>query len=346
MWLVNTSDAEIRSFHFEQIHSEGYAILSHVWDDKEDTFQELHGLSRLPVKDRWSQMSSKTRNCCTYAASLGFQWVWIDTCCIDKSSSAELSEAINSMYRWYAGAELCIVFLQDVSDSEDPLAPDSTFHRSKWFTRGWTLQELIAPRNVVFVSESWRSLGTKARLASALEDITLIDLAVLQDRSLLFDVSIARRMSWAAYRQTTRVEDEAYSLMGLFQVNMPTIYGEGRNAFRRLQEAILKKSPDHTLFAWSNFAEWASRGSDSIFASSTVQFGPKVGEMRSLPLEKYGAAFYAFSVAASKVECAINGHHDWVVSRLWSYVFVQLNSSTYHSYPNGRCRLLTSLRSR
>jgi hypothetical protein len=175
MWLLNTNTAELQWF----ADPNHYAILSHVWDESEETFQHVRGLTKYRVKERWSHVSPKVANCCKYVKDLGFHWVWIDTCCIDKSSSAELFETINSMYRWYSEAALCIAFLKDVEDGSDPRDSNSSFCRSKWFKRGWTLQELIAPWHVVFVSKGWRSLSTKTGLASTIEEITGIDVSVL-----------------------------------------------------------------------------------------------------------------------------------------------------------------------
>jgi hypothetical protein len=299
-----------------------YAILSHVWGEKEDTFQGIQSLAELPAEIRWLRVSPKVRNCCKYAKSLGFEWVWIDTCCIDKSSSAELSEAINSMYQWYSRADLCIAFLADVPDKEDPRGRRSSFRGSKWFTRGWTLQELIAPKIVVFVSKRWYTLGTKQGLASTIAEITRIDLDVLCLKRPPTEVSIARRMSWAADRDTTRVEDEAYSLMGLFQVNMPTIYGEGHAAFRRLQEEILRSSADHTLFAWLHPCH-RGYNEKQLFAESPRDFA-MASDMESLPLEDYGKAFDAFSSAAAST----HGHTNSQVCRC------SLILATFLSYLN------------
>lgn len=158
MWLLNTATAEPREFDVRssELHDAGgYSILSHVWGKDEATFQHVQGLADLSVYERWSRVSLKVRNCCSYASDLGFRWVWIDTCCINKSSSAKLSEAINSMYEWYSLAALCIAFLVDVPDGSDPGAKDSPFRHTKWFQRGWTLQELIAPRSLIFVSRVW-----------------------------------------------------------------------------------------------------------------------------------------------------------------------------------------------
>ncbi|KAH9924989.1 HET-domain-containing protein [Epithele typhae] len=256
MWLLNTSTAELRFFHSPS--GICYAILSHVWGEHEQTFQELQALRssfHSPDGTPRSRASFKIRDCCMYAEKAGYAWVWIDTCCIDKTSSAELSEAINSMYVWYARADVCYALLDDVPGSENPVAHKSCFRHARWWTRGWTLQELIAPRTLVFVSHDWRFLGTKHSLASVVEEISGVDRAVLVHSRALDDISVARRMSWAASRVTTREEDRAYSLMGIFGVTMPTIYGEGQLAFTRLQDEILKLTPDQSIFAWGPVLE-------------------------------------------------------------------------------------------
>lgn len=240
-------------------------------------------------------VSVKIRRCCEVALEDGYEWVWIDTCCIDKTSSSELSEAINSMYAWYANTTICYAYLYDIFDSiEDsdvtagPAWEDRpTFRSSKWFTRGWTLQELIAPPYLVFLSASWSVIGTKQTLANTIEEVTGIPHDILVHACSLSDMSVARRMSWASKRETTREEDRAYSLMGIFGIHMPTIYGEGRNSFFRLQEEILKRSPDQTIFAWgtrvvgdplSSFtylprSHWPpSPPSHHLFASSPADF--------------------------------------------------------------------------
>ncbi|KAI0744065.1 heterokaryon incompatibility protein-domain-containing protein [Daedaleopsis nitida] len=253
MWLLSTARAELHFFPDPtQIK---YAILSHVWGENEQTFQDIQRLCSLctPSGNPLKFTSEKIRRCCIFAEQHGFEWVWIDTCCIDKSSSAELSEAINSMFAWYANADVCYAFLDDVDDEEGPHSASnkpSQLSQSNWFSRGWTLQELIAPMYVVFLSRHWRTLGTKHGLADLLEQVTGVDTAVLRHQRSLDDVSIARRMSWASRRHTTRVEDRAYSLMGLFGVHMPTIYGEGTHAFVRLQQEIIKQSSDQSIFAW------------------------------------------------------------------------------------------------
>jgi hypothetical protein len=178
---------------------------------------------------------SKIRGCCKAAAADGFEYVWIDTCCIDKTSSSELSEAINSMYKWYQEAEVCYVYLADVF----PDISTSSFAKSRWFTRGWTLQELIAPSSVIFFDAHWRDIGTKASLVKPIAEITGIHIDALSN-GRVSRFSVAQRMSWASRRETTREEDIAYCLLGIFSINMPLLYGEGQKAFLRLQEEIMK----------------------------------------------------------------------------------------------------------
>lgn len=255
-----------------------YAILSHTWDRKELSFQGIHehDAERIPG-------FAKAKGCCAQAKQDGFDYVWIDTCCIDKTSSAELSEAINSMYRWYKEAQVCYAYLADVPSGEDLRYPDSPFAKSRWFTRGWTLQELIAPSSLVFYGKDWREIGTKMSLQNLVSAITGIPISVLKFGDIE-NFSVAQKMSWASKRQTTRVEDIAYCLMGLFGVNMPMLYGEGERAFGRLQEEIMKTSDDHTLFAWTESGDkrrWITRG---LLADSPSEFVDSGDIIRSEPV--------------------------------------------------------------
>ncbi|KAI0752978.1 heterokaryon incompatibility protein-domain-containing protein [Daedaleopsis nitida] len=294
MWLLHTEKIQLQ--WFPNPSEVSYATLSHVWGDHEQTFQDtprtLSHRSRNALRrarDRaLRRPSQKIRAACARARRDGFRWLWVDTCCIDKTNSTELSEAINSMYAYYRGAAMCYAYLDDVAHRDNPNALGSSFRNSKWFQRGWTLQELIAPHSVIFLASDWEVIGTKWRLAPLLEDVTGIDRHVLTHKRSLDDVSVACRLSWAAGRKTSRVEDEAYSLMGLFGVYMPTIYGEGKHAFIRLQEEIIKKSPDQTIFAWGRtlvdydsgrFVEVAQEhdyelqcSSETLLASSPADF--------------------------------------------------------------------------
>ena len=178
-------------------------------------------------------------------------WAWADTCCINKTSSAELTEAINSMFQYYSRSEVCYAYLSDVPPLPTQGIVTWGFINSVWHTRGWTLQELIAPKVVVFMTSDWTRIGTKYELADELQKINGYPPAsVLRFEKDITEMSVAQRMSWAANRETTRVEDEAYSLFGLFGISIPTLYGEGRNSFYRLQEEIMRTSTDTSLIAW------------------------------------------------------------------------------------------------
>jgi hypothetical protein len=216
-----------------------YAILSHTWgkDDEEVTFEDLQtgdGKNKTGYK--------KIQFCGEKAAKDNLQYFWIDTCCIKKSSDAELSEAINCMFRWYGNAAKCYVYLYDVEtddhDRTNISTWESAFRKSRWFTRGWTLQELIAPESVEFFTHQGILLGDKRSLEQQIQEITQVPKEAFQG-SPLSEFSIEQRMLWAKNRKTKREEDKAYSLLGIFNVFMPLIYGEGEeNAFRRLRKEI------------------------------------------------------------------------------------------------------------
>ena len=257
MWLLTTARAELHSFSDPSAVPGGYAILSHTWraGGKEQSFQEVKRIIKACRKGGGNprdHVDEKIRKCCERAERDGYAWVWIDSCCINKESSTELSEAINSMFSWYVLAEVCYAFLEDVDTEDDPHAEDSQFQRARWHTRGWTLQELIAPAFVIFLSKTWETIGTKYDLVEPLSDCTGIPSPCLTRERSFSAMSIADRMSWAAHRTTTRVEDEAYCLLGLFNITMPPLYGEGKQAFQRLQQELAKQSLDTTLFAWGS----------------------------------------------------------------------------------------------
>lgn len=241
---------KFKSFKNDSAVTDGYIILSHVWQDIEQPHEAILHLEREAAAADDPRLSIKVRECYRLARAYGYGWFWVDAPCIDNRNSTELSEAIRSMYSWYASASICFAHLPDVPSHDHIHHPDSAFRRSVYFRRGWTLQELIAPRRVIFLSSDWIVLGEKDQLADLLEEITGIDQDVLTFRGRVADVSVARRLSWASQRETRYVEDQAYCLMGLFGIHMNIKYGEGDNAFLRLQQKILKKICDHTLFAW------------------------------------------------------------------------------------------------
>lgn len=228
-------NGEFSLAQFFGVETPPYAILSHTWgtDDEEPTYQEQ-------LNGTWTSKAGyeKIRFCGQQAAKNGLQYFWADTVCIDKTSSAELTESINSMYRWYQNADRCYVYLSDVS------APrwKPAFKKSRWFTRGWTLQELIAPTSVEFFSAEGEFLGDKESLEQTLHEITRISIEALQG-GLMSHFDVEERMSWAASRHTKREEDTVYSLLGIFDIHMPLIYGEGRlKAMNRLRKEIKESS--------------------------------------------------------------------------------------------------------
>ncbi|KAI4923577.1 uncharacterized protein J4E92_007551 [Alternaria infectoria] len=260
MRLLNTYTLTLTTFIGE---TPEYVILSHRWEDEEILFEDV---MKVPISDtsnpaRAKRGFPKLQGTCALALRDGFDWIWIDNCCIDKSSSAELQEAINSMFRWYQEAQFCYAYLSDVSNGQAGL--DVAFKESLWFTRGWTLQELLAPCSVEFYAADWTFIGSKASRAEEIATITGIALAALQnvwavqkDRYLA-----AEKMSWAAHRRVTKSEDMAYCLLGLFDVNMPLLYGEGgRRAFRRLQQVVFESEPDYTLFLFATHDKTDAEG--------------------------------------------------------------------------------------
>ena len=222
-----------------------YAILSHTWGKKEEEviLQDMEvsaGMTKVMSKPGWKKIVF----CAKQAAADGLQYFWVDTCCIDKKNAVELSAAINSMFRWYQNAARCYVYLSDVSKpdnrADDQGAWEEAFRKSQWFTRGWTLQELIAPKLVDFFSLEGERLGSKLSLVSKIHEITGIANNALRGE-LLSNFSIKERRSWAERRNTTIEEDKAYCLIGIFDISMVLNYGERRDqAFRRLEEHIQK----------------------------------------------------------------------------------------------------------
>ncbi|KAI6019185.1 heterokaryon incompatibility protein-domain-containing protein [Pisolithus marmoratus] len=276
----------LKEFYGPGLAKKKYAILSHCWGVEEEgeqevLFEDMKQLLTVSDEER-KEIRGRTGykkivDTCRRARNDGLEWVWIDTCCINKESSSELSEAINSMYKWYANAELCYAYLHDtIGDSWTNRGESKAI--PKWFSRGWTLQELIAPKVVRFFDQKWQWIGEKAGLADAVSEITRIPEEVLKEGlqkesssvNNFQRPSVAQIFSWAADRIATREEDRAYSLLGLLGVHMPMLYGEGKNAFRRLQLEIIRTSNDQSIFAWGCHREFG--WSDSILADDPSCF--------------------------------------------------------------------------
>ena len=279
--LNSSGDLAIELFEVfdEQVD---YAILSHRWGHAKDEVSYIDMQNGLA---RQKKAFQKVEACCWQVLQDGFEYVWIDTCCIDKSSSAELSEAINSMYEYYKRSSICYAYLEDVDSGEDIWSDDSTFRSSQWFTRGWTLQEMVAPSNVTFFAKDWNVVGQKRTLSKLLYEITNVMEDVLLHREDLGDVCVSQKMYWASNRRTTRIEDRAYSLIGFFNLSLPIIYGEGKRAFKRLQEEIIRTYFDHTIFAWE-----LKNACSGLLADSPDAFAESAN-VKLLPLLYYNKLF-------------------------------------------------------
>ncbi|KAF2660581.1 HET-domain-containing protein [Lophiostoma macrostomum CBS 122681] len=240
--------------------SEPYAILSHRWDvdtKKEVSYQDINNPNIYSVEMAQKPGFAKIVKACSQASSDGYRYIWVDTCCIDKTNSTELSEAINSMYSYYRDAAVCYAYLFDWDSGNEVEHRWESFKHSSWFKRGWTLQELIASRTILFFDKDWnhakvwiKTHFVETEFLNTLQDASGIEASVLNGVKKLHQVPVAVRMSWASLRQTGRLEDVAYSLLGIFDVNMAMLYGEGSKAFLRLQEHIIAQTTDLSIFAW------------------------------------------------------------------------------------------------
>lgn len=237
-----------------------YAILSHRWVGAEITFQTLRPADLMDLSLDTPQLN-KIRGACARATqeTPALKWLWDDTCCIDKTNAVEEARSINSMFAWYANATVCYAYLHDVVwstpglqmfKSQDPKRKQHGLE-SEWFDRGWTLQELLAPRVVEFYDRDWKPMGTKNDLASVLQGVTGIGKKFLTGESKIHQASVATRMSWMAGRTTKEMEDIAYSMIGIFGITMTPQHGEGMKSFIRLQKTIMESSADESIFAWT-----------------------------------------------------------------------------------------------
>jgi tetratricopeptide (TPR) repeat protein len=225
-----------------------YAILSHRWNgDTEVLFEDLEN-------DAWDKKlgGRKIEFCAEQAAQDQLEYFWIDTCCIDKWNLRELSKAINSMFEWYQKAAKCYVFLTDVSAPTATDTWEESFRASEWFTRGWTLQELIAPVSVEFFSREGRRIGDKTSLEQLVHEVTRLPLKALRN-SPLDEFTISERMEWASNRRTTEEEDSVYCLLGILGFSLTPSYGEGKE--KALQRLQMEMEPDSSAPAIIPFAQ-------------------------------------------------------------------------------------------
>ncbi|KAI0478130.1 heterokaryon incompatibility protein-domain-containing protein [Xylaria cf. heliscus] len=260
MRLLHTESLRLQYFMPGQIPD--YVILSHLWGKEEILFGDFTKQGMIDPDSHVTEKQgfSKVEGACKLAAQDGYEWIWIDTCCIDKSSSAELQEAINTMWLYYARSNICYVYMVDIPDARAGWS--EAFRASKWFTRGWTLQELIAPTSVEFYAQDWTAIGTKAERYEEISETTQINANILTHTEPIDAFTAAEKMSWAAHRQVTREEDETYSLLGIFETT----------GLRPLQEAIYSATLDHSLFL---FCSSAYTSGHSLLADSPACFCPE-----------------------------------------------------------------------
>lgn len=277
MWLLNAHTRELENFEGDNIPP--YVIVSHRWEGDEVTFEDVRqGTARLKKGYRKVDFSCKQaiHDLAHDVESGSKVYIWIDTCCINKSDSAELSEAINSMYEWYQNALICYAYLSDVFRRNI-----SQFQKSAWFSRGWTLQELLAPKDILFFDCQWNFLGRRYGIKDTIARITGIPVSAFEESFQPGLYTAAEKLSWAARRHTTRKEDTAYCLLRIFEVSMPLIYGEGERAFRRFQEIVLQRTADLTIFAWSEYLCWLPKQNvHGLFARSPGSFVYPSGRLR------------------------------------------------------------------
>lgn len=270
MWLLNARDESLR--RFDDGKNPQYAILSHRWlhESEEVTFPDIQSRHRRSYSRKLGY--GKIRGCCREALRNDIGWVWIDTCCIDKDNLDEYGAAIRSMFSWYRDANVCYVYLGDVGSSVRTGEMDmSEFEHSAWFQRGWTLQELLAPTELEFFDKEWNFTGSRQELQEHISNATKIHPHFLDNTLPIARASVAERMSWAAYRITTKPEDMAYCLLGIFDVTMHFDYGRdvGDKAFETLQEEIMRKTDDQTLFTWRS---WDAHRHGGLLARSPRDF--------------------------------------------------------------------------
>lgn len=256
MRLLNVETFQFEDLDEKEEQKYEYAILSHKWVGKETLLRDLRNTAKVDIlsqrgKPKEPYGISKIAWSAFIARERKRGYIWIDTCCIDKTSSAELSESINSTFKWYGAAKECYAYLPDVSWNGNEETSRASFRESVWFKRGWTLQELLAPQEVRFYDQDWKFFGTKTDLATDICAATNIDQKYLWAKNF-GDASIATKMSWASRRETTRQEDQAYCLLGIFNITLDTRYGEGRMAFIRFQKELIANYNDESIFAWTS----------------------------------------------------------------------------------------------
>ena len=317
------SNEVLKDAYGTEINKLEYAILSYCWCASEEQELRLSDIRCLSIdaarKLQRHDGYQKIVKGCIKARDDNIEWLWTAPCCVSWQNNRDLSKAMNSMYRWCAKSTRCYAYLHDVKKPSS--STDNTFTRSKWFSCSWTLQVLLAPSDIKFFDCQWRHIGNKTDLVPILTDITGIpqDILIhgLPPQHNPYRPSVAQIMSWAADRHTSKVEDQAYSLVGLFGIHLAVQYGEKEFAFQRLQEAIIKEYNDHTIFAWFTNARHGSVLADNpnCFKGSSdiIRLDPHI----------------VFSVACPQAIMEVKTHRGFHVTKLGIELWLPL--VTYRS---------------
>ncbi|KAI8633251.1 heterokaryon incompatibility protein-domain-containing protein [Xylariaceae sp. FL1651] len=322
MRLLNVKTLKLEDFLSDRKRPK-YAILSHTWLEEEVLFNHIETLE-LSALEKLKGFA-KVKGSCARAQADGYNYIWIDTCCIDKSSSAELTEAINSMWSWYRQSDICYAFISDTKKGDK-----NSFRKSRWFKRGWTLQELIAPDKFKFYDQDWEDLGGRVTMAPILSEITGIDENVLSRNhqvghthdiqpgnllcavcgvptsidEILRNICVASKMSWSANRETTRGEDRSYSLLGLFGVNMSLLYGEGEAAaWVRLLNEVIRKTRDQSVLAFDYIPIKKYQNGKLL----QISRGPAGGGIYAENAKRFATNIKLFSSRSSKTMGLVTG---------------------------------------
>ncbi|KAF4997486.1 hypothetical protein FGRMN_3850 [Fusarium graminum] len=271
MRLINVNTGELNEF--SSTHRLEYATLSHTWEQREITYQEWLG-SRLHAPNA----AKKVLEACRVAKdSLKVQLLWADTCCINKSNRREVDQAVNSMFAWYRNSTVCLAYLSDIPTANTNASKllSSQLRRSRWFTRGWTLVELLAPRQLIFYAADWSVLGRREdSLVELISQVTGIDAAYLSGQKDPWQAPVSEKMSWLSNRKTRLVEDRAYCMFGLLDVEMHLDYGEGIKAMDRLQREISKVTASDNVGQSQSLTQFSMANSRS---SSQAKEGRRGG---------------------------------------------------------------------
>lgn len=243
-----------------------YATFSHVIDEIGAPLEDFARIKR----ELCSDIVKILIRACVQARDAGFTWLWNYAACVDRNSCAAQSEAINSLAQIYRNCGRSIIYLEDLKSKlvEDEEVVER-MAECRWIRNVWAIPQIVFSRVAFFYSSDWSLIGTKKSLLPYLSSRMGIDQEVLEDSDSLEEFSLARRMSWASDMTASRVEDFAYALVGLFDVSMSILYGEGQKAFLKLQEEIMGDTDDFSLIAWDKIDAQEYNG---LFAHSPACF--------------------------------------------------------------------------